>query len=91
MNFLDQIWLIPLFPLFGAALMLLVGRKLDPQPASDVAVAPGVEPIYEHGHGHEHVPGQGHTHEHPHDDHGHTHDHGHVHHQHSPLKFLVDI
>ena len=65
MNFLDLIWLIPLFPLFGAALMLLVGRKLDPQPPSDVAVAPGVEPIYEHGHGHEHVPGQGHTHEHP--------------------------
>ena len=34
MNFLDQIWLIPLFPLFGAALMLLLGKKLDPQPAS---------------------------------------------------------
>ncbi len=91
MNFLDLIWLIPLFPLFGAALMLLVGSKLDPQPPSDVAVAPGVEPIYEHGHGHEHVPGEGHTHEHPHDDHGHTHDHGHVHHQHSPLKFLVSL
>ncbi len=91
MNFLDLIWLIPLFPLFGAALMLLVGSKLDPQPPSDVAVAPGVEPIYEHGHGHEHVPGQGHTHDHPHDDHGHTHDHGHVHHQHSPLKFLVSL
>jgi NADH-quinone oxidoreductase subunit L len=90
-NFLDLIWLIPLFPLFGAALMLLVGSKLDPQPPSDVAVAPGVEPIYEHGHGHEHVPGQGHTHEHPHEDHGHTHDHGHVHHQHSPLKFLVSL
>ena len=44
MNFLDQIWLIPLFPLFGALLMLLVGKRLDPQPASDVAVAPGVEP-----------------------------------------------
>ena len=40
MNFLDQIWLIPLFPLFGAALMLLVGKLLDPQPASEVAVAP---------------------------------------------------
>ena len=44
MNFLDQIWLIPLFPLFGAALMLLIGKKLDPQPHSDVAVAAGVEP-----------------------------------------------
>ena len=39
MNFLDQIWLIPLFPLFGALLMLLVGKRLDPQPVSDVAVA----------------------------------------------------
>jgi NADH-quinone oxidoreductase subunit L len=31
--FLSNIWLIPLFPLFGAFLMLLFGRKLDPQPA----------------------------------------------------------
>ena len=31
MSFLDWIWLIPLFPLFGAAAMLLVGKKLDPQ------------------------------------------------------------
>ena len=29
MNFLDSIWLIPLFPLAGAAAMLLVGKKLD--------------------------------------------------------------
>ena len=28
MNFLDLIWLIPLIPLFGAALMLLIGRRL---------------------------------------------------------------
>ncbi len=28
MNFLDSIWLIPLFPLMGAAVMLLLGRKL---------------------------------------------------------------
>ena len=42
MNFLDQIWLIPLFPLFGALLMLLAGKSLDPQPVSDVAVAPDV-------------------------------------------------
>jgi len=37
-TFLPLIWLIPLFPLAGAALMLLVGRRLDPQGT--------------HGHGH---------------------------------------
>ena len=31
MNFLDQIWTIPLFPLAGALLMLLFGKLLDPQ------------------------------------------------------------
>jgi len=86
-NFLDQIWLIPLFPLLGAALMLVVGKMLDPQPVSEVAVAPGVEPIFEHGHDH------GHPHHH---DHGHTHTHDHAHdhthgHPHSPLKFLIDL
>ena len=30
--FLDNIWLIPLFPLTGALLMLLFGRRIDPQP-----------------------------------------------------------
>jgi NADH-quinone oxidoreductase subunit L len=61
-NFLDQIWLIPLFPLFGAVLMLLVGKYLDPQPASDVAVAPdlgagGQGPgAREHPPGHHHSP-----------------------------------
>jgi NADH-quinone oxidoreductase subunit L len=80
-NFLDQIWLIPLFPLFGAALMLLLGKKLDPQPVSDVAIAPGVEPVYdEHGGHHAH----GHSHEH-----GHDHEHGHRHS--SPLKKLINI
>ena len=34
MNFLDQIWLIPLFPLFGALLMLFAGKLLDPQPGA---------------------------------------------------------
>ena len=63
MNFLETIWLIPLFPLLGAALMLIFGKILDPQPMSAVAVAPGVEPIFEHGHDH------GHSHSH---DHGHT-------------------
>src|SRR5438552_2074652 len=64
--------------------MLLFGKKVDPQPVSGVAVAPGVEPIYEHGHAH--------THDHDHD-HGHTHDHdhehGHGHHHDSPLKNLI--
>jgi NADH-quinone oxidoreductase subunit L len=56
-NFLDQIWLIPLFPLCGALLMLLAGKRLDPQPASDVAVAPGVDLVYDdHGHLHQHSP-----------------------------------
>ncbi|MGP8245563.1 MAG: hypothetical protein ACLQVN_13715 [Bryobacteraceae bacterium] len=56
MNFLDQIWLIPLIPLGGAVLMLLLGRLLDPQPASEVAVAAGVGPEH-HGHlGHGHHP-----------------------------------
>ncbi|MGD0362995.1 MAG: NADH-quinone oxidoreductase subunit L [Bryobacteraceae bacterium] len=79
MNFLDLIWLIPLVPLCGALLMLLFGRLLDPQPASAVAVAPGVEHIHdEHDHGHHH-------------DHGHSHDHGHDHHHGSPLKILVSL
>ena len=81
MNFLDLIWLIPLFPLAGAALMLLIGKKLDPQPPSTVAVAPGVEPVYEHGHG----DGGHSTH-----DHSHAGDHAHAHH-HSPLRTLVKI
>jgi NADH-quinone oxidoreductase subunit L len=101
-NFLETIWLIPLFPLLGAALMLVFGKMLDPQPKSDVAVAPGVEPIFEHGHGDAHDHGHGHTHDHDHDhehghthDHDHDHDHGHAHehghHAHSPLKFLVNV
>jgi len=81
-NFLDQIWLIPLFPLFGAALMLLLGKKLDPQPVSEVAIAPGVEPIYEHGHGH--APHHG---DHG-DSHGDAHGHGHAH---GKLRSLVNI
>ncbi len=96
MNFLDQIWLIPLFPLFGAALMLLLGKRLDPQPKSTVAIAPGVEPIFEHGHGHSHDNGHSHDHDHDHGhghdhSHEHSHDNGHDHHHHSPLKFLINI
>src|SRR5579863_1827479 len=75
--------MIPLFPLFGAALMLLLGKKLDPQPVSEVAIAPGVEPIYEHGHGHSPHHGE---HEHGHGDHPHG-----GHHAHSPLRKLVNI
>ena len=84
MNFLDQIWLIPLFPLFGAALMLFVGKLLDPQPVSSVAVAPGVEPAYdEHGgHAHDHAHGHDHGSDHDHDAHGH---------HSSPLKKLINI
>ncbi len=50
MDFLNSIWLIPLFPLFGALVMLLLGKKLDPQHRSDVAVAEGVAqaPAEEH-------------------------------------------
>ncbi len=94
MNFLDQIWLIPLFPLFGAALMLLLGRRLDPQPISAVAIAPGVEPVFEHGHDHAHEHSHTHDHGHTHShDHEHSHDHGHSHdhHHHSPLKFLINL
>ncbi|MGO4885936.1 MAG: NADH-quinone oxidoreductase subunit L [Bryobacteraceae bacterium] len=76
MNFLDLIWLIPLFPLAGALLMLLFGRLLDPQPESAVAVAPGVEHVHD---------------EHDHHHHGHTHEHGHDHHHHSPFKWLVSV
>jgi len=54
MNFLNLIWLIPLFPLAGALAMLLIGRKLDPQGPSEVAVAPGVAPNDDGGH-HVHV------------------------------------
>jgi len=97
-NFLDQIWLIPLFPLLGAVLMFFFGKRLDPQPESDVAIAPGVEPIYDehfHGPGHSHSHDHGHDHAHPHThDHDHDHDHGHDahgHHPASPLKFLVKL
>ena len=57
MNFLDLIWLIPLFPLAGAAAMLFFGRLLDPQPPSDVMLAPelaaaqGAHAAHPHHHG----------------------------------------
>src|SRR5579864_1801628 len=88
MNFLDQIWLIPLFPLVGAIVMLLIGKKLDPQPPSDVAIAPGLEHMHDehdHGHGHSHDHDHGHAHTHD-DDHGHEH-----HHQHGTMRGLVSL
>ena len=36
--FLDKIWLIPLFPLVGAALMLLLGRRLQNAAVSVICV-----------------------------------------------------
>ena len=62
MNFLDLIWLIPLFPLAGAAVMLLIGRKLDPQGHSDVALAPALAGDHagNHGGGHGHAHGEHH-------------------------------
>jgi NADH-quinone oxidoreductase subunit L len=76
-NFLDLIWLIPLFPLGGAALMLFFGKLLDPQPVSDVAIAPGVEPVADsHGHGSAHDAPAAHS--------------G-GHHPASPLKKLVNV
>ena len=94
MNFLDLIWLIPLFPLCGAVLMLLFGRLLDPQPPSTVAVAHGVEHTHdehthdEHEHHHHGIP---HSHSHEHAT-GHDHDHDHDHHHHgSPLKVLISL
>src|ERR1017187_4865575 len=59
--------------------MLLLGKMLDPQPASQVAVAPGVEPV-DDGHGEHHA--HGYPHEHGHD-HGHRHS--------SPLKTLISF
>ena len=92
MNFLDQIWLIPLFPLLGAIVMLLVGKKLDPQPPSEVAIAPGLDHTHdEHDHGHGHGEHGAHSHDHGHG-HSHDDDHGHEHpHHHGALRGLVSL
>ena len=80
MNFLDSIWLIPLFPLMGAAVMLLIGKRLDPQAPSDVMIAPDMEQrADDHGHG-----------DHGHGDHGHG-GHGHGHHAAPATKILVSL
>jgi len=85
MNFLDSIWLIPLFPLFGAAVMLLIGKRLDPQPPSTVAQAPDMRvEADDHGHG-------------GHDDHGHDAGHGHDahgahgHHHEAATRWLIKL
>jgi NADH-quinone oxidoreductase subunit L len=52
MNFLDSIWLIPLFPLLGAAVMWIMGRRLDPQPASADALSPELAAGAHDAHGH---------------------------------------
>jgi NADH-quinone oxidoreductase subunit L len=78
-NFLDLIWLIPLFPLAGAVFMLFFGRLLDPQPPSEVAIAPGLEHTHDAHTHNEHDP-HGHDQAHGHDHlHGHDHEHGHHH------------
>jgi NADH-quinone oxidoreductase subunit L len=88
-NFLDLIWLIPLLPLFGAFLMLLLGRKLDPQERSVVALAPGVTPITdEHAHDHLQEPPQAHAHGQHSDTHG---TEGAHHHHEPPLKWFVRV
>ncbi len=75
-NFLDSIWLIPLFPLFGAVAMLLLGRRLDPQAPSSVAIAPDMV-VYPDDHGHDsggsHAADGDHG---SHADHGHGDSHG---------------
>jgi NADH-quinone oxidoreductase subunit L len=90
-NFLDQIWLIPLFPLFGALVMLLLGKKLDPQPPSEVAIVPGLEHTHgEHDHHHDH--GHSHAHdEHTHHRHAHEHAAGHEDHHGGGLRALVSF
>ena len=52
MFFLESIWLIPMFPLVGAALMLLLGRRLDRQHP----LGPPVDD--DHGAHHEPSPGR---------------------------------
>ncbi|MCS7315521.1 MAG: NADH-quinone oxidoreductase subunit L [Bryobacterales bacterium] len=52
MSFLELLWVIPLAPLAGAALMLVLGRLLDPQASSQVAVAPGLAADLPQPHGH---------------------------------------
>ncbi len=80
MNFLDSIWLIPLFPLFGAAVMLFLGRKFDPQSPSEVMISPDMEHRADDHHGAD---------SHGHDAHG-SHDHGG--HHHAPAsKMLVTL
>ena len=54
MFFLDSIWLIPMFPLLGAAVMLLFGRRLEPQHDQ----GPPADDHGGHGGGHERPAGR---------------------------------
>ncbi len=72
MNALDLIWMIPLFPLLGAMLMLVIGRRLDPQGVSPHALSDALRAelaARDSGRAdhHEHAPHQAHDHDdHPH-------------------------
>ena len=47
MTFLDYIWLIPVFPLLGAALQLLIGRRLPQKAVSAISVGlPGLSLVW---------------------------------------------
>jgi len=46
--FLDHVWLIPLFPLAGAALMILIGRKLPNSAVSVICVGSVLAVSYTH-------------------------------------------
>jgi len=89
MNFLELIWLIPLFPLIGAIVMLLVGKRLDPQPPSEFAAAPGVTPVAG-GHGHHHDPHASTDAVIQSDEHAHG-AHGHMAHRSPASKMLISL
>jgi NADH-quinone oxidoreductase subunit L len=47
MTFLDYIWLIPVFPVLGAALQLLIGRRLPQKAVSAISVGlPGLSLVW---------------------------------------------
>jgi NADH-quinone oxidoreductase subunit L len=92
MNALDLIWLVPALPLFGAALMLVAGRWLDPQPASSHALHPDLAAelaaeAAAAGSAHESHATDGH-HDHGHHDHG---LHAHGHHHEPPLRKFAGL
>lgn len=98
MNFLDLIWLIPVFPLAGAALMLIIGRWLDPQHTSEHAIDERLQAeLAAAGFG-SGGDSQGDHHHDSHADHrsshnavAHGHTGGHAHAQHPPTRKLVGV